>query len=239
MSLLHSTPAETFTPLDTHTLPPPLVPASRIPSLSAETLEPPLYGLLPVTRAFQSSLQKAWKMKDARGGTMGADEERPNRSMSLRSLLREIAKKYEQYDDYQQQDAHELLRHLLDCMEMEEQDVIKILQPREPKVPKVKARKSLPGEAISPMTSPLASPSVSQPGSPTGRKASLPSMGVESASLSSLTSDSSTEGAGRGAISEDERLIPFVNVLFDGSLLSVIVCEKCKSVSPLIRRKSS
>lgn len=43
--------------------------------------------------------------------------------MSLRTSLRELARKYDQYDDYRQQDAHELLRHLLDSMEMEEKDV--------------------------------------------------------------------------------------------------------------------
>ena len=34
-----------------------------------------------------------------------------------------IGRKYDQYVSYQQQDAHEFLRHLLDAMRMEEIDV--------------------------------------------------------------------------------------------------------------------
>ena len=34
-----------------------------------------------------------------------------------------IGKKYEQYMDFRQQDAHEFLRHMLDAMRMEELDV--------------------------------------------------------------------------------------------------------------------
>lgn len=40
-----------------------------------------------------------------------------------RDLLYTIATKYDQYNDFQQQDAHEFLRHLLDAMRMEEIDV--------------------------------------------------------------------------------------------------------------------
>ena len=56
--------------------------------------------------------------------------------MRLQHLLREMARKYDQYDDYMQQDAHELLRHLLDSMEMEEKDIIKRVQPTPPGRPK-------------------------------------------------------------------------------------------------------
>ena len=40
-----------------------------------------------------------------------------------REVLTRLGAKYDQYLDFRQQDAHELLRHLLDAMRMEEQDV--------------------------------------------------------------------------------------------------------------------
>ena len=71
---------------------PPLVSTSLIPSLLPEALEPPLYSLLPVTRAFLVALQKGWRMKDAKGGTIGYEEFNSDRSMRLNYLLREMAK---------------------------------------------------------------------------------------------------------------------------------------------------
>lgn len=146
--------------------------------------------------------------------------------MSLRTLLREIASKYDQYDDYRQQDAHELLRHLLDSMEMEEKDVIKRLQPEQLRMPKrrgsstsKKGKRDLVG--ISPMASPLPSPMPSQPSSPVKQHF-----------------DPIRAAVGGGHVEQEEReltdaerLVPFVNVLFGGSLASVVVCEKCKAVS--------
>lgn len=40
-----------------------------------------------------------------------------------REVLFTIGKKYDQYMDFRQQDAHEFLRHMLDAMRMEELDV--------------------------------------------------------------------------------------------------------------------
>ena len=40
-----------------------------------------------------------------------------------RDILHRLGLKYDQYMDFRQQDAHELLRHLLDAMRMEEMDV--------------------------------------------------------------------------------------------------------------------
>lgn len=110
-----------------------------IPSLRDEALEPDTSNLLPVTFAFERALGRAWKAKDAAvsalthaegedsGAAAAAAAEQ--KALSLKSLLRELARKYDQYDEYRQQDAHELLRHLLDSMSMEEKDVIKKLRP--------------------------------------------------------------------------------------------------------------
>ncbi len=219
-------------------LPPPAVSSDRIPSLQPEALEPPLYDFLPVTRTFNASIQKAWKMKDAGGGTSGPGETSSTRSMTLRNLLQEMAKKYDQYDDYMQQDAHELLRHLLDSMEMEEKDVIKRLQPIPP--PGRTRRKSWihgDGKLINPLPSPNSSHSASISSSPVQHRSmdSVPDdVNGHLSRTSSLSSASQTSGAiemGPKPIPDSERLVPFVDVLFGGALASVVVCENCRSVS--------
>ncbi|CAE6534155.1 unnamed protein product [Rhizoctonia solani] len=53
-------------------------------------------------------------------------------SLVPRELLGQIGAKYDQYLGYRQQDAHELLRHLLDGMRMEELDIIKKRNPPPP-----------------------------------------------------------------------------------------------------------
>ncbi|KAF8329557.1 uncharacterized protein EI90DRAFT_2973823 [Cantharellus anzutake] len=49
--------------------------------------------------------------------------------LNPRDLIRLLGSKFDQYLDFRQQDAHELLRHLLDAMYMEEMDIIKKRQP--------------------------------------------------------------------------------------------------------------
>lgn len=125
IALLSHNPAIPLRPAPHSILPPPAQDFRQTPCLDPNVLEPPLYGLLPVTRAFVNALYKNWTMKDNGGGISGPGASSTVHSMSLRELLRELAKKYDQYQEFDQQDAHELLRHLLDSMEMEEKDVIK------------------------------------------------------------------------------------------------------------------
>ncbi|BEJ14298.1 hypothetical protein CspHIS471_0400650 [Cutaneotrichosporon sp. HIS471] len=127
ISLLRNNPALPLHLAPDSLLPPAVQTPDATPCLRADSLEPPLYPLIPVTRAFTNMLHKAWTMKDNGGGTSGPGESSMQHAMSLRALLKELARKYDQYDEFAQQDAHELLRHLLDSMEMEEKDVIKRL----------------------------------------------------------------------------------------------------------------
>lgn len=176
-------------------------------------------------------------MKDAGGGTYGSGETSAGKCMSLRTVLREIARKYDQYDDYRQQDAHELLRHLLDSMEMEEKDVIKKLQPEQmrPRPKRIHAGlKGMSGSGrdmagISPMPSPLPSPAPSQPSSPVRQHFDPMARAVMGQGGSGKVEEEEWR-----EIPENQKLVPFVDVLFGGSLASVVVCEKCKSVSNLI-----
>jgi ubiquitin carboxyl-terminal hydrolase 16/45 len=169
-------------------------------------------------------------MKDEGGGTWGSQEGASHRSMSLRGMLRELARKYDQYDDYGQQDAHELLRHLLDSMEMEEKDVLKKVQPQligGDKGKKRKGSKRPSNAGISPMPSPLPSPAPSVPSSPT--RSTADPLPVPRDNLAPVPGQGRTQEY--EDVPEEKRLVPFVNVLFGGSLASVVVCENCKSVS--------
>ncbi|ORX39976.1 hypothetical protein BD324DRAFT_648593 [Kockovaella imperatae] len=220
ISVLNSDPENGLVRAPLNALRRPLVSSELIPSLLPEALEPPLYNLLPVARAFLVALQKGWRMKDLKGGTIGYEEFNSDRSMRLNYLLREMARKYDQYDDYTQQDAHELMRHLLDSMEMEEKDVIKIAQPVPPSQSSTQRRGR---DGISPLPSPLPSRSSSPVRGPQITVTDDPSEApLASTSTSSLRPET---------IPESQRLIPFVDVLFGGSLASVIVCEKCRAVS--------
>ncbi|THH28444.1 hypothetical protein EUX98_g5736 [Antrodiella citrinella] len=82
---------------------------------------------MPLGDVWLDTMQRAWDVQDAR----------KRESMSPKDVLTTIGSKYDQYQDFQQQDAHEFLRHLLDAMRMEEVDIIKKRQPQ----PKSKRRK--------------------------------------------------------------------------------------------------
>ncbi|KAL7425092.1 hypothetical protein Q5752_000780 [Cryptotrichosporon argae] len=220
ISLLSANPAAPLRPVPSSLLPAPVHPPALIPALHAGADEPELYPLLPVTREFTRALLGTWAIKEGGGGTSGAHEHAATRSMSLRRLLKEIARKYDQYDDFRQQDAHELLRHLLDSMEMEERDVIKKLQPELVSAPTPDAdadadatetdREKHDGDVPQMPLPPPVAPATAEPDVV---------MGVD-------THD------GPASVRDDEdKLVPFVDVLFGGLLASVVVCETCKSVS--------
>lgn len=149
IALLSHNPAIPLRPAPGSILPPPAQDFRQTPCLDPDVLEPPLYGLLPVTRAFVNALYKNWTLKDNGGGTSGPGSSSSVHSMSLRELLKELAKKYDQYQEFDQQDAHELLRHLLDSMEMEEKDVIK-KQPVAPAMPGMGDPSTLPTNPAAP-----------------------------------------------------------------------------------------
>ncbi|KAJ9099815.1 hypothetical protein QFC21_003815 [Naganishia friedmannii] len=214
-----NTPAHTTTGLATgsdgsHLLP------SAIPSLQDSAVDPENAKLMPVTLTFERCLGRAWRAKDSAvmstreynslvanansssnstsvdatssqaAGTKSVASSRRNSlagrkaadaTLSIGPLLKELAKKYDQYDGYRQQDAHEVLRHLLDSMSMEEKDFIKKLHPPSPDQTRNKRK-----GGRDPMTS---------------------------------------------ADDEKNKLMPFADALFGGSLVSVVICESCKNVS--------
>jgi hypothetical protein len=68
---------------------------------------------MPIGDVFIGIMYRAWE----------AQRLRKRESLSPRALLTVLGRKYDQYLDFAQQDAHEFMRILLDAMRMEEFDV--------------------------------------------------------------------------------------------------------------------
>ncbi|KZT70482.1 cysteine proteinase [Daedalea quercina L-15889] len=74
---------------------------------------------MPLGDVFIDVMRKAWDIREGR----------TRQNLTPKEVLFTIGKKYDQYMDFRQQDAHEFLRHMLDAMRMEELDIIKQRQP--------------------------------------------------------------------------------------------------------------
>ncbi|EJD39196.1 peptidase C19, ubiquitin carboxyl-terminal hydrolase 2 [Auricularia subglabra TFB-10046 SS5] len=135
--------------------------ASRSPALASHQGDPD--RRLPITSTFLRAAENAW----------AAQDKRLRQPLSLRELLMRLGHKYDQYLDFRQQDAHELLRHLLDAISSEESDIIREANPR----PKKRRRTS---------------------------------------------ADPDEDAAGPAS---------FIDIVFGGTLASVLVCADCKHVS--------
>ncbi|KAF9030147.1 peptidase C19, ubiquitin carboxyl-terminal hydrolase 2 [Hymenopellis radicata] len=85
---------------------------------------------MPIGDVFINVMLKAWN----------AQRHRRRENQAPRSLLSALGRKYDQYLDFAQQDAHEFMRILLDAMRMEEFDIIKKRQPQ-PQPTKKRRRK--------------------------------------------------------------------------------------------------
>ncbi|KAH9941094.1 cysteine proteinase [Epithele typhae] len=150
---------------------------------------------MPLGDIFVTVLQKAWTIQDARR----------KESMSPKEILTTIGRKYDQYLDFRQQDAHEFLRHMLDAMRMEELDIIK---KRQPPPPKTKGKRKHLDNDVSPSSSPLP------------------------VAVTSSPSDAAVSPSHEYLPPTDEdKLVSFVDMLFGGQLASILVCEKCKKIS--------
>ncbi|KAI0711474.1 hypothetical protein C8Q76DRAFT_677839 [Earliella scabrosa] len=158
---------------------------------------------MPLGDIFITIMKKAWALQDAKR----------RESMSPKEILTTIGRKYDQYLDFRQQDAHEFLRHMLDAMRMEELDIIKKRQPPPPKTKRKRPRRDADSTVASP---PLPSPSL-----PLSETPSLPPTSPQPDLNRPLPP----------APHEEEKLESFVDMLFGGQLASILVCEKCKKIS--------
>ncbi|KAK7047918.1 hypothetical protein VNI00_006246 [Paramarasmius palmivorus] len=99
----------------------------------------------PISDAFLNFMVRAWDVQSTRR----------RESLSPRFLLTTLGRKYDQYLDFAQQDAHEFLRILLDAMRMEEVDIIKKRHPRQRPLRRQGTLKPLPAPSLQPQTSPI------------------------------------------------------------------------------------
>ncbi|KAJ7033128.1 hypothetical protein C8F04DRAFT_1261223 [Mycena alexandri] len=100
---------------------------------------------MPIGDMFLNVLHRSWEAQYARKRDI---------NLSPKPLLSALGKKYDQYLDFAQQDAHEFLRILLDAMSMEELDAIKKMSPPQP--PKKRRRTSSPPPPAPPEDAPIA-----------------------------------------------------------------------------------
>ncbi|KAF8345402.1 hypothetical protein F5887DRAFT_1074462 [Amanita rubescens] len=121
--LLHD--LATFAPISTELKTYPLLDPARSPQLTnghgvAGPHEQTYIDCMPIGDRLLSVMYRAWD----------AQSERRRESISPKPLLNALGRKYQQYLDFAQQDAHEFMRILFDAVRMEEIDVIKKRQPQ-------------------------------------------------------------------------------------------------------------
>jgi len=114
--LLHD--LATFAPISTELKTYPLLDPARSPQLTnghgvAGPHEQTYIDCMPIGDRLLSVMYRAWD----------AQLERRRESISPKPLLNALGRKYQQYLDFAQQDAHEFMRILFDAVRMEEIDV--------------------------------------------------------------------------------------------------------------------
>ncbi|KZT28092.1 peptidase C19, ubiquitin carboxyl-terminal hydrolase 2 [Neolentinus lepideus HHB14362 ss-1] len=162
---------------------------------------------------FVKVMEKAWDIQN----------ERKREQMSPKELLSAIGRKYDQYLDFRQQDAHEFLSHLLDAIRMEELDVIK---QRQPPPTKKKRRRSSKQPAASSSTGDTASSRA-----PQFRTSLSPVLEGSNSGYAPPEVMGDTQPPTSPSLSPEETLATFSDMLFGGQLASILVCEKCKHIS--------
>ncbi|GAA5886814.1 hypothetical protein JCM16303_005714 [Sporobolomyces ruberrimus] len=216
---------------------PPSSPALQALSPASSTYNPDLDSLpcpIPMTAALLVLLGKLDPLSDktAEGSTpLGKKVFNP------KGLLRQLSIKYDEYAEATQQDSHELLRHMIDGIMMEEQDLIKKIQAAEKDKKRRPTMQSRNGTVRASMT-------LSSPEQPNGGESAIAddeedtgnesdeSSGSSSSDSSSSDSESETEVVEldrEGNVKPKRR--PFVGSIFEGKLASFIICDECKNVS--------
>ncbi|CDO71178.1 hypothetical protein BN946_scf184845.g48 [Trametes cinnabarina] len=169
---------------------------------------------MPLGDIFTTIMRKAWGIQDAKR----------RETMSPKEILTTIGRKYDQYLDFRQQDAHEFLRHMLDAMRMEELDIIKRRQPPPPK--SRRKRRDITSNAALPSPALPLPDSASQTSQPSSLAA--PHSEHDASRREPQSRPQSQQSQGR---EQEDKLESFVDMLFGGQLASILVCEKCKKVS--------
>ncbi|GAA5973137.1 hypothetical protein JCM11641_006287 [Rhodosporidiobolus odoratus] len=188
---------------------------------------------LPMTAALLVLLNKLDPTNNE-DGTMG------KKAFNPKSLLRQLSMKYDEYAEATQQDSHELLRHLIDGIMMEEQDLIKKLSALPPshssaglrrpsmhlRSETVKAVVDSSGQALVPEDA-ISESSASVHGNETEEEQEDEGSSSDSDGESSSSEEEGEEQKKR----RKSGMRPFVGSVFEGKLASFIICDECKTVS--------
>ncbi|KDE04930.1 hypothetical protein MVLG_04686 [Microbotryum lychnidis-dioicae p1A1 Lamole] len=199
-----------------------------------------LLSPLPITSALLALLTKLDASKEIKRGK--------NLTFNPKALLRQMSLKHEEYAHATQQDAHEMLRHLIDGIMMEEVDLIKKVRATRPRPtkgrPSQQRRTTIRG--LDPMRhsdDPLMTPVREESGMGTPTEAGDDEEGADE-EVSDGSSSSSSPSSDSG--SDDEvndpfeigpdgtpqlKMRPFISSIFEGKLTSVVVCDECRHVS--------
>ncbi|GAA5959948.1 hypothetical protein JCM21900_001436 [Sporobolomyces salmonicolor] len=219
-------------------------PALQALSPSSPSYNPDLDALaspLPMTAALLVLLGKLDPTRETDDGSRG------KKSFNPKSLLRQLSLKHDEYAEATQQDSHELLRHLIDGVMMEEQDLIKKMKSTMPKkrhpsmhgrnatiranASQAQSENASPMETVKPEVafSAIVDESAEADDEDRGNESDASSASSSSSSSSSTDEDGESEDEGAGE--RKGKMRPFVGSIFEGKLASFIICDECKNVS--------
>ncbi|KAG6853233.1 hypothetical protein C0991_005820 [Blastosporella zonata] len=154
--------------------------------------------MMPIGDVFLDLMVKAWDSQSRQK----RESLSPKRA---RAILAALGRKYDQYLDFAQQDAHEFLRILLDASRMEELDVERSIDLYEILLTALQVIKKR------------------QP--PTEKKRKRRQTTITPSRISSQSS------ALPPTIPEEEKLATLSDMIFGGKFASILVCRECKNVS--------
>ncbi|GAA5968122.1 hypothetical protein JCM3765_005857 [Sporobolomyces pararoseus] len=215
-------------------------PALQALSPSSPSYNPDVESLpcpIPMTAAL---LVLLGKLDPTSTGSEGLPTGGKQKVFNPKGLLRQLSLKYDEYAEATQQDSHELLRHLIDGIMMEEQDLIKKIQATEKdkkKRPTMQnrtetARPQIDGNAANGINgeSAVADSGAEENDGNESDESSGGSSSSDSASSDSSDSEMETFELDKNGNAKPNRR-PFVGSIFEGKLASFIICDECKNVS--------
>lgn len=196
--------------------PPDSSPALKAISNGSELLSP-----LPISTALVSTLEKL----SING----------KRTFNPKVLLRELSKKYEDYAHATQQDSHELLRHLIDSVMMEEVDYIKKVPPQQQQARPRSKRSQTIKQLSSAQEDILSDDEYDDDDNDEAGHTTDSSSSLSSSSSSGPDEDDDPSvpinGIKKRKKKQKSQYRPFIDQVFGGKLASLVVCEECKHVS--------
>ncbi|KAK4050070.1 hypothetical protein OIV83_003640 [Microbotryomycetes sp. JL201] len=169
---------------------------------------------LPITQALLNLLKNL---------DLSNDTSRGRKVLNPKALLRYMSVKHEEYAQATQQDAHEMLRHLIDGVMMEEVDLIKKVDKHVRTRPPPQSRTATLRAFVNgeDMRTPTGE-------NPSRKKDADQVVATSSESDSSSSSEDDSDEDDKNASAASGQMKPFIADVFDGKLASIVICSECK-----------